>query len=59
MTKERKRERWAGEEGRTTGRELKAWGAREGQKKMKRESRETMHSAVDNYSRKLADTETS
>lgn len=35
--------------------ELKARGAREGQRKMKRGSRETMCSAVDNYSRKLAE----
>lgn len=45
----------AEEEGRKGGRELKARGAREGQKKMKRGSRETMRSAVDNYSRKLAE----
>ena len=37
------------------GEELKARGAREGQKKMKRGSGETMRSAVDNYSRKLAE----
>lgn len=43
------------EEGRKRGRELKARGAKEGQKKMKRGSRETMRSAVDNYSRKLAE----
>lgn len=38
-----------------SGEELKARGAMEGQKKMKRRSRETMRSAVDNYSRKLVE----
>lgn len=45
----------AEEEERKGGRELKARGAREGQKKMKRGSGETIRSAVDNYSRKLAE----
>lgn len=49
------RRRWGEGQRKKGGRELKARGAREGQKKMKRGSRETMCSAVDNYSRKLAE----